>query len=96
MKVSSLDLSIVVAYVAAVTLFGLFQGRGAKSLADYSAAGRDLSWWVLMISIVATETSTVTFLSIPGFAFGRDLTWLQIALGFAVGRALVALWMLPQ
>jgi SSS family solute:Na+ symporter len=96
MTVSYLDLAIVVAYVAAVTLFGLFQGRGAASLADYSAAGRNLSWWVLMISIVATETSTVTFLSIPGFAFGRDLTWLQIALGFAAGRVLVALWMLPQ
>jgi SSS family transporter len=48
-----------------------------------------------MVSIVATETSTVTFLSIPGFAFGRDLTWIQIALGFCAGRILVALWMLP-
>jgi SSS family transporter len=96
MNVSGVDLAIVVGYVAAVTLFGLAQGRGAKSLADYSAAGRNLSWFVLMVSIIATETSTVTFLSIPGFAFGRDLTWMQIALGFAVGRVLVALWMLPQ
>lgn len=96
MKVGSIDLAIVVAYVAAVTLFGLWAGRGARSLAEYSAAGRNLPWWVVMASIVATETSTVTFLSIPGFAFGRDLTWLQIALGFAVGRILVALWMLPQ
>jgi SSS family solute:Na+ symporter len=96
MKIGALDLAIVIAYVAAVTLFGLWAGRGARTLADYSAAGRDLPWWVVMISIVATETSTVTFLSIPGFAFGRDLTWLQIALGFAAGRCLVALWMLPQ
>ena len=96
MKVGALDLGIVIAYVAAVTLFGLWAGRGARTLADYSAAGRNLPWWVVMISIVATETSTVTFLSIPGFAFGRDLTWLQIALGFAAGRCLVALWMLPQ
>jgi Na+/proline symporter len=96
MKVGGLDLAIVVAYVAAVTLFGLWAGRGARTLADYSAASRNLPWWVVMISIVATETSTVTFLSIPGFAFGRDLTWLQIAIGFAAGRCLVALWMLPQ
>lgn len=96
MKVGALDLAIVVLYVVGITLFGLWTGRGAKTLADYSAAGRDLPWWVVMVSIVATETSTVTFLSIPGFAFGRDLTWLQIAFGFCAGRILVALWMLPQ
>lgn len=96
MRVGAVDLAIVVAYVAGVTLFGLWAGRGARSLADYSAAGRNLPWWVVMVSIVATETSTVTFLSIPGFAFGRDLTWMQIALGFCAGRILVSLWMLPQ
>jgi SSS family transporter len=95
LRIGGIDLAIVVAYVAAVTLFGLWTGRGARTINDYSAGGRNLPWWVLMVSIVATETSTVTFLSIPGFAFGRDLTWLQIALGFAVGRILVALWMLP-
>jgi solute:Na+ symporter, SSS family len=82
--------------VVTVTLFGLWAGHGARTLADYCAGGRNLPWWVVMVSIVATETSTVTFLSIPGFAFARDLTWMQIALGFAAGRILVALWMLPQ
>lgn len=96
MKVGAVDLAIVVLYVVGITLFGLWAGRGAKTLADYSAAGRNLPWWVVMVSIVATETSTVTFLSIPGFAFGRDLTWLQIAFGFCAGRILVSLWMLPQ
>ena len=58
--------------------------------------GRDLPWWVILFSIVATETSTVTFLSIPGFAYGRDMTWLQIVIGFVVGRFLVAFLLLPQ
>ena len=67
MKVGALDLGIVIAYVAAVTLFGLWAGRGARTLADYSAAGRNLPWWVVMISIVATETSTATSLENPAW-----------------------------
>ncbi|MCB1008014.1 MAG: sodium:solute symporter [Acidobacteria bacterium] len=58
--------------------------------------GRHLPWWLILFSIVATETSTVTFLSIPGFAFGRDMTWLQIPIGFLIGRFAVAILLLPQ
>ena len=95
MSVGPLDLGILVAYLAGVVALGLWIGRGAKSVSDYMVGGRDLPWGVILFSIVATETSTVTFLSIPGFAFGRDMTWLQIPLGFLVGRFLVAWVLLP-
>jgi Na+/proline symporter len=75
---------------------GTWIGRGAPDPADYMVGGRDLPWWLIMISIVATETSTVTFQSIPGFSWGRDLTWLQIPLGCLVGRVAVAWLLLPQ
>jgi SSS family transporter len=58
--------------------------------------GRHVAWWLILFSIIATETSTVTFLSIPGFAFDRDMTWLQIPLGFLVGRFAVAYLLLPH
>ncbi len=75
---------------------GLWIGRGARSVADYMVGNRDLPWWVILFSIVATETSTVTFLSIPGFAYSRDMTWLQLPLGFLLGRFAVAVLLLPQ
>ena len=96
MSVAPADLAILAVYLVGVVVFGLWAGRGAKSLAEYLVGGRNLPWWVILASIVATETSTVTFLSIPGFAFGRDLTWLQIALGFVVGRLAVAAILLPH
>jgi len=71
-------------------------GRGARDAADYMLGGRDLPWWLILCSIVATETSTVTFLSIPGFAWERDLTWLQVPLGFVVGRFAVIWLLLPR
>ncbi len=96
MSVSPLDLAILFAYLAGVVVLGLAIGRGTRSFSDYIVGGRNRPWWLILFSIVATETSTVTFLSIPGFAFSRDLTWLQIAFGFLIGRFIVAYLLLPQ
>jgi SSS family transporter len=95
-SVGAVDLAILVVYLAGVVALGTRVGRGARTVADYVVAGRNLPWWLILVSIVATETSTVTFLSIPGFAFSQDLTWLQIPLGFLIGRFLVVFLLLPQ
>ncbi len=102
MVIAPIDLTILVVYLAATVAFGLWMGRGAKSAADYLLGGRSLPWWALLLSIVATETSTVTFLSVPGIAFGGglpgttgDLRFLQLPLGYLAGRAIAAFALLP-
>jgi SSS family transporter len=95
MNVHPADLGILLVYLAAVVALGLWIGRGTRSAASYMLGDRNLPWWVILFSIVATETSTVTFLSIPGFAYSRDLTWLQIPLGFLLGRFAVVFLLLP-
>src|SRR5262249_52180525 len=65
----------------------------------YFVGDRDVSWWLVLVSIVATETSTVTFLSVPGLAFNRhggNLAFLQLAFGYVVGRVVIAWVLLPQ
>ena len=96
MSVGGLDLLILLVYLVGVVVLGVWIGRGTSSFSDYVVAGRDRPWWLILFSIVATETSTVTFLSIPGFAYSRDLTWLQIAFGFVIGRFAVAYLLLPH
>lgn len=96
MSIGALDLAILLAYMAGLVLLGLWMGRGARDVAEYAVGGRDLPWWLILCSIIATETSSVTFLSIPGFAYERDFTWLQIALGFVLGRFAVAFFLLPE
>ncbi len=92
------DLIIVIAYVCGVVVFGVWMGRDQKNLTDYLLAGRDLPWWIILGSIIATETSTATFLSVPGIAFAEDgdLRFLQLAIGLIVGRILVAVVLIPQ
>ena len=96
MKLSSIDLGILLAYLGATVVFGLWMGRRQKGAADYMVGGREFPWWVLLFSIVATETSTVTFLSIPGLAWKSDLTFLQLPLGYIIGRLVVCAMLLPR
>ena len=89
-----LDLAIVALYLA----FALWLGRRLRrggSVRDYFLTDREAPWWAIMASIVATETSTVTVISVPGYAFAGDLTFLQLAFGYVAGRLLVATFLLP-
>jgi len=102
MRIGALDLGILLAYLLATIAFGVWVGGRQRSSADYLLGSRDLPWWALLISIVATETSTATFLSVPGVAFGGglpgttgDLRYLQLPLGYIVGRMVAASVLLP-
>ncbi len=97
LNIASLDAAIVLAYLAGVLLFGLWVGRGTRSSEDFFLGNRSLPAPALLLSIVATETSTVTFLSIPGIAAaaGGNLTFLQITFGYIVGRLFVVFVLLP-
>jgi SSS family transporter len=96
LSVGVVDLVILATYLAGVVLFGLWIGRNLRTASDYMVGDRHMPWWLILFSIIATETSTVTFLSIPGFAYSRDMTWLQIPLGFLIGRYAVAYLLLPH
>jgi SSS family transporter len=52
-------------------------------------------WWAIAACVVATETSVLTFTSVPGFAFGSDWSFLQLALGYVIGRLLISAVLLP-
>ena len=96
-NIGTIDSAIVVFYMLAVLLFGIWIGRKRQSAADYFLGDRSLPWGAVLLSIVATETSTVTFLSIPGIAAaaGGNLTFLQITIGYIVGRMGVIYVLLP-
>ena len=92
-----IDLVLVVAYLAGITLFGLrFRKRGNRSLQSYFLADRNLPWWAIMLSIVAAETSTLTIISVPGLAWTGDFGFLQLALGYLLGRIVICILFLPR
>lgn len=95
MGISGLDFGLIGAYLLGTVLFGVWIGRGQRSAGDYMLGSRDLPAWAVLLSIVATETSTVTFLSAPGAAYEGNLTFLQLPLGYILGRVAVVLVLMP-
>jgi len=96
MGLNRLDLAIVALYLAGITLFGLRFRKRHRSLRDYFLAGRDIPWWAITLSIVAAETSTLTIISIPGLAYDTNFTFLQVVMGYVVGRVIITLLLLPH
>src|SRR5438445_5560895 len=98
-KLATVDVVIVLLYVAGTTLFGAWFSRRQHDIKTYFVGDRNVNWWLVLVSIVATETSTVTFLSVPGVAYdlkGGNLAFLQLAFGFLIGRIGIAWFLLPQ
>jgi len=93
--VRPLDVAVIAAYCAAVVVFGLVLSGRQRDASDYFLGHRGLPWWAIMLSIVATETSALTVISIPGIAARGDLTFLQLAFGYLAGRIGVAALLLP-
>jgi SSS family solute:Na+ symporter len=90
-----LDLAVIVAYFALTLGLGLWVSRRQTSAGDYFLGARDLPMLAVMLSIVATETSALTVISVPGIGARGDLTFLQLAIGYLIGRVGVAAWLLP-
>jgi solute:Na+ symporter, SSS family len=96
MGLDKLDLAIIAFYLVGITLFGLRFRKRHRSLRDYFLAGRDIPWWAISLSIVAAETSTLTIISIPGLAYDTNLTFLQVILGYVLGRVVISFVLLPH
>ena len=96
MGFSTLDYIILIVYLIAIALFGMLRGGKQQSARDYFL-GRDvIPWWVVCLSIVAAETSTLTFISIPGLAYIANLNFLQVTMGYLLGRIVVSFVFLPS
>jgi solute:Na+ symporter, SSS family len=93
---SAADVLVLVVYGVGVVTFGLWAGGRQRSAEDYFLGGRNLPWWAVCGSIVATETSTLTVIGIPAVAYFGPLTFLQLTIGYFLGRTLVALVLLPR
>jgi SSS family transporter len=89
------DYLVIAAYLVAITAFGSWFARFQHSTRDYFLTGRSVPWWAICFTIVATETSTLSFIGVPAGAYAGNMTFLQLALGYIVGRFLVSVLFIP-
>jgi solute:Na+ symporter, SSS family len=95
MRIHSIDLAIVIAYLLGVTALGVWFRRGQQDARDYFLGGKTAPWWALAFSIVATETSTLTIIGTPALSYAANFTFIQLVFGYLLGRVLIVLLFLP-
>ncbi len=90
-----IDYVVIGGYLLAITAFGSYFARFQKTTRDYFLTGRSVPWWAICFTIVATETSTLTFISVPATAYTGDMTFLQLVFGYVIGRVVISLLFIP-
>ncbi|HVD94179.1 MAG TPA: sodium:solute symporter [Vicinamibacterales bacterium] len=104
MGFSPIDYLVLLLYLAGITVFGMRFKKSQRSVKDYFLGARNTSWIVICLSIVATETSTLTLIGVPALAYGTfprpeqggTLTYLQVLIGYVIGRFIIARLFLPS
>ena len=95
MVLTWLDYAVIGGYLAAITAFGSYFARFQKTTRDYFLTGQSVPWWAICFTIVATETSTLTFVGVPATAYTSDMTFLQLVFGYIIGRVIISAIFLP-
>lgn len=95
MSLSAVDYAVIGAYLLAITAFGSWFARYQKTTRDYFLTDRSVPWWAICFTVVATETSTLTFIGIPAASYAGNMVFLQLALGYVIGRVLVSVLFIP-
>jgi SSS family solute:Na+ symporter len=95
MVLTWIDYLVIGGYLLAITAFGSYFARFQRTTRDYFLTGRSVPWWAICFTIVATETSTLTFISVPATAYSSDMTFLQLVVGYVIGRLLVSAIFIP-
>src|SRR5215207_11116714 len=95
MVLNTIDYAVIGVYLLAITAFGSWFARYQKTTRDYFLTDRSVPWWAICFTIVATETSTLSFIGVPAGAYSGNMTFLQIAIGYIAGRLLVSVLFIP-
>jgi SSS family solute:Na+ symporter len=95
MALTFLDYAVIAGYLIAITLFGSWFARFQKTTRDYFLTDRSVPGWAICCTIVATETSTLTFIGVPAQAYAGNWTFLQLVVGYIIGRIIVSALFIP-
>ena len=90
------DWTVITAYLAGIIGLGLWFGKDQRNTRDYFLGSKNIPWWGIGLSIVAAETSALTIISVPAMAYGGDMAFLQIIVGYVIARLILAVVMVPH
>lgn len=90
------DWLIIFLYLGGIILLGVWFGKDQKNTRDYFLGSKNIPWWGIGLSIVAAETSALTIIGVPSMAYGTDMAFLQMIVGYVIARVILAIIMVPH
>src|SRR5437763_5924005 len=93
---SSADWLIIAVYLIGIILLGIWFGKDQHTVRDYFLGSKNIPWWGIGFSIVAAETSALTIIGVPSMAYGGNLMFIQMIIGYVIARLVLAIVMVPH
>src|SRR4249920_1799331 len=90
------DWLVIFAYLGGIIALGMWFGKDQRNTRDYFLGSRNIPWWGIGLSIVAAETSALTIIGVPAMAYGGDMAFLQMIIGYVIARIILAIVMVPH
>lgn len=90
------DWLVIIAYLAGIVGLGVWFGKDQRNTRDYFLGSRNIPWWGIGVSIVAAETSALTIIGVPAIAYGGNILFIQMIVGYIIARLILAVVMVPH
>jgi solute:Na+ symporter, SSS family len=90
------DWAVIGVYLVGIIALGLWFGKDQRNTRDYFLGSKNIPWWGIGMSIVAAETSALTIIGVPGMAFGGNIAFLQMIIGYVIARIILAIVLVPH
>src|SRR5947207_4158988 len=90
------DWAIIVAYLLGIIALGVWFGKDQRNTRDYFLGSKNIPWWGIGLSIVAAETSALTIIGVPAIAYGGNLLFIQMIIGYVIARIILSVVMVPH
>ena len=92
---SSLDWFVLIFSLVGISAYGMFKSRGATNIENYLKGDQSIPWYMVGLSIMATQASAITFLSAPGQAYTDGMRFVQYYFGLPIAMIIISLFFIP-
>lgn len=92
---STFDWVIFATTILAILIYGIYRSRNTKTIDDYYLANRKMPWYIVLLSVIATQASAITYLSAPGQAYGDGMRFVQFYFGLPLAMIFISIFFLP-
>src|SRR5438067_13107606 len=90
------DWSVIILYLLGIVGLAVWFGKDQRNTRDYFLGSKNIPWWGIGLSIVAAETSALTIIGVPGLAYGGNIAFLQMIIGYVIARIILAIVLVPH